>query len=284
MASGIHCARYAPDRSRLAGVGYGRGEGFRCSDGGAAVQTRGQGPARVVFTSEWQCPVSDEELAAGGELGAATRAALRALGRPRWYAPGETLMLHGSVADMVMLIERGLVKVAVATDDGRTTVLAYRGAGEMIGEMGVIGRVPRSATVVAVDRVRVWVIPASVFLSEVRNRPEVAADIMSALVARLRDADRERVLGPMTPARVRIARKLLDLVEWRGRSIADGAVIEIWLTQQDLAAAAGVGLRSASRELPELRSRGLIDYSRGRFTVLDPAGLARVANELKRPE
>ncbi|ONH34370.1 MULTISPECIES: Crp/Fnr family transcriptional regulator [Protofrankia] len=88
----------------------------------------------------------------------------------------------------------------------------------------------------------------------------------------------------MMPARARIARKLLELVEQRGRSIADGAVIEIRLTQQDLAAAAGVGLRSASRELPELRRRGLIDYARERFTVLDPVGLARVANELKRPE
>ncbi|KLL11368.1 hypothetical protein BL254_16885 [Protofrankia sp. BMG5.30] len=89
-------------------------------------------------------------------------------------------MLHGSVADVVMLIERGLVKVAIAADDGRTTVLAYRGAGEVIGEMGVVGRGPRTATVVAGDRVRVRVIPASVFLSEVRNRPELAAGIMSA--------------------------------------------------------------------------------------------------------
>ncbi len=236
--------------------------------------------ATAALTLGRQRLVSAGEPAAGGGLGAVVRAVLRAHGQPRWYQPGEIMMLHGSAADVVMLIEHGVVKVAVTAVDGRTTVLAYRCAGDVIGEMGVVDRGTRTATVVAVDRVRVSVIPASAFLSEVRSRPDVAASIMSTLVVRLRDADRERVLGPRTPARARIARKLLELIDRRGRSVADGAVIEIRLTQQDLAAAAGVGLRSASRELPRLRHLGLIDYTRGHFTVLDPAGLARVANEL----
>ena len=50
-------------------------------------------------------------------------------------------------------------------------------------------------------------------------------------------------------------------------------------TRETLAAELGVNRSALSRELGNMRRDGLIDFSRGRFTLLDPAALQKNAGE-----
>jgi len=211
------------------------------------------------------------------ELSAETRRALRALGQPRAFRPGDALLRHGEIANVVLLLEAGQAEVVTTSEDGHASVLGYRGPGDIIGEMGVLGNAPRGATVVAVGPVRAVAIPAADFLAEVHDRPDLAAGLLRTLVARLRAADEER--AESSSARVRVARALLDLAKHRGTVAADGTSVEIAITQQGLALAAGVGLRTASRELPRLRDQRFLELHRGRITVLDLNGLTKISQQ-----
>ena len=71
-------------------------------------------------------------------------------GRMRKFAVGETLMTQGEPSLSVHFVLEGQVQVERQrrTDD-RPVVLAQLGAGEIVGEMGVMVDLPRSATVTA---------------------------------------------------------------------------------------------------------------------------------------
>lgn len=64
--------------------------------------------------------------------------------------PGEMIFEQGSESDSMYVIRIGMVKVT-EKERGGERVVAYRGRGEYIGEMGLILNQPRSASCIAVD-------------------------------------------------------------------------------------------------------------------------------------
>ena len=66
------------------------------------------------------------------------------------YAAGEVIFSENDVGETTYIIARGRVEVLKMLD-GKNVHLAYIGAGEPFGEMGMIDEKPRSATVVAVE-------------------------------------------------------------------------------------------------------------------------------------
>lgn len=96
---------------------------------------------------------------------------------------GTELTRQGRAGRETFLIEDGEV---VVTIDGAE--VARVGVGEVIGEMAVLDREPRNATVTAVTDVTALVVEARVFTALVRE-PEVGAAIATRLAARLRDAE-----------------------------------------------------------------------------------------------
>ncbi|WP_019632287.1 cyclic nucleotide-binding domain-containing protein [Actinomadura atramentaria] len=72
---------------------------------------------------------------------------------------GRVLWESGAVADHVLVLREGSVRVWVERDGRRSTV-AVRGPGSLIGEHGELRRRTRSAGVVTLERVRVLRIPA----------------------------------------------------------------------------------------------------------------------------
>ncbi|MFN3217269.1 MAG: ATP-binding cassette domain-containing protein [Acidimicrobiales bacterium] len=62
-------------------------------------------------------------------------------------APGATLFRQGDAADLVYVIDEGELIVERKQPDGAVVVMARRGPGDHIGEMGPLFGLPRSATV-----------------------------------------------------------------------------------------------------------------------------------------
>ena len=91
----------------------------------------------------------------------------------------------GDPSDSILLLIDGTAEVVVMR--GRTKqVVASLNPGETIGEMGVLTRQKRSATVVAAsDSCRVLVIQADKFDAVLRQDPEVARNLLVVLSTRL---------------------------------------------------------------------------------------------------
>jgi hypothetical protein len=99
----------------------------------------------------------------------------------RSYADGEVLGAHGDLGDEMHIVLEGTVRV-VRADGGE---IARRGAGDVVGEMSVITRGPRMASLLADGIVRTLRIGHREFEGMVRERPEIALAVMRVLAERL---------------------------------------------------------------------------------------------------
>jgi CRP-like cAMP-binding protein/Zn-dependent protease len=86
---------------------------------------------------------------------------------------GHTVITAGSVGDRFYLVRSGRLQ-AVAPDG---TVLSQLAPGEGFGELALIDRTPRSATVQALEASELWSLDSSHFQRWVRDRFEIAARI-----------------------------------------------------------------------------------------------------------
>src|SRR5436190_5481651 len=104
-------------------------------------------------------------------LTAGDRHDLEAIARRQVADRGDVLLARGDVADRVLVVESGRVKVAVTTSTGREVVLTFRGPGALLGDQALVDESPRSATVTAAEPVVVLVIAASAFRAYLDAHP-----------------------------------------------------------------------------------------------------------------
>ncbi|MBN1577065.1 MAG: cyclic nucleotide-binding domain-containing protein [Chitinispirillaceae bacterium] len=107
----------------------------------------------------------------------------------RSFKAGETLFTEGSTGRELFIIQEGRVGIYKDTPDGRVE-LARVEEGGIIGEMSLLDTLPRSATVVALDRIKTVVVGYAQFQSVMQTIPVWLQSIIKIVVSRLRDANR----------------------------------------------------------------------------------------------
>lgn len=215
-------------------------------------------------------------------------------GSPRTFRRGQPLLHQGDPARHVILLLRGRVKISRVDPDGSTVVLAVRGPGEILGEIGLLGGDVRSATVTAIDTCETRVVGADEFTALVRLLG-LESQLLRHVIHRFREGEDLRAELSTLPARVRVARCLLRWAVVPGHAeVAGGGEDEqrsdsrhrrigigvgIGLSQEELAQAVGVHRSTVAQELRILREEGLISTRRHRIAITDLAGLRKRAEQ-----
>ncbi len=109
------------------------------------------------------------------------------------YDAGDVLVRQGEVGDCMFVLQEGEVEV-LKSEDGREAVVDVLKAGEMFGEMAIIEKQVRSATVRAITHVRVLTIDKKTFLRRVHEDPTLALNILKTMSNRIRKLDAELAL------------------------------------------------------------------------------------------
>ncbi|GAA2595215.1 Crp/Fnr family transcriptional regulator [Streptomyces tubercidicus] len=104
----------------------------------------------------------------------------------RHHLAGETLLRQGDSGTHVLAILRGMVKVVRTDADGKERLLAFRGPGEVLGEMAVQVDGARLASVRAISECEVSVVPAEAFRRFVTQH-DLANQLAAHAVSRLRE-------------------------------------------------------------------------------------------------
>ena len=106
------------------------------------------------------------------------------------FDPGKRLFRQGDPGDAAYLIIAGEAEVSAETPTG-PLVLATLGANEIVGEMAILGNVPRAATVSAKGRLITLRISKEPFMRMVREFPSMAVAIMQELAERLESTNNQ---------------------------------------------------------------------------------------------
>jgi CRP/FNR family transcriptional regulator, cyclic AMP receptor protein len=194
---------------------------------------------------------------------------LAARARRRTYRRGEVLFHEGDPGDALVILETGTVKVIVYSESGDETVLAIVGPGESFGELAVIDGAARSATVQALEAVEALSIPRSALLEVVRSHPPTCERLLGALAAKIRYLTTTVSDLAFLNLEGRLAKKLLELANDRGREVGGAREIQLALTQEDLAGMVGATRASVNKVLGWYEDRGLISRTGRRITVRD---------------
>jgi CRP-like cAMP-binding protein len=103
----------------------------------------------------------------------------------RTFVAGETLLKEGERGDVAYMVEHGQVEVS-KTVDGRKVVINTLGPGAIVGEMALIDKAPRMATVTAVAKTVALVIDQRVFDRILAEVPPVLKALVLAYTSHLR--------------------------------------------------------------------------------------------------
>ncbi len=131
------------------------------------------------------------------------------------HSAGEILMDMDFPADKVYLIEKGSVKISRLTGFGEETTLNVLGAGNIVGELGVVDDRTRSARATCLELTSVFAMPKKVFEKLLGTNNIISSNVLRELTSRLRVANDNivhQLEAQHRTSEVRLS-KLLKLVE-----------------------------------------------------------------------
>jgi CRP/FNR family transcriptional regulator, cyclic AMP receptor protein len=201
------------------------------------------------------------------------RDALTALGTRRAYRRGTAAFHERQEADAVLLVLAGHLKVTLTSPEGKEAVIAFRGPGELVGELAALDGGSRSATAVALEDSEALVIPASAFRDFLRAHPDAAMALLRTLSDRLREGAGRLLELSAYDTLGRLSARLVELAEGHGEQTGDGIRIRLPLTQEELAGSIGASREAATKALQSLRELGWVRTGRREIEILDLSAL-----------
>ena len=178
---------------------------------------------------------------------------------------GTVMLTEGEDGDSLYLIETGRVKVFIGDEDGREIILKILGPGDFFGELALIDKQPRSASVSTIEPSTFRILSQQAFELCIEKAPRIAAIVMHALAKRLRDADRKISTLALMDVYGRVANTLLELAIVNNGKLVVGEK----LSQQDIANMVGASREMVNRILKDLTERGYISVESKTITIHD---------------
>ena len=106
------------------------------------------------------------------------------------FEPGSFLLRQGEIGDSMFVIEEGEVEILVQRD-GELHRMRVAGRGEVIGEMALFVKSPRSASVRALGPVRALTLDKRAFMKRVHEDPSLAYHILQVMSRRVKELSDE---------------------------------------------------------------------------------------------
>jgi CRP/FNR family cyclic AMP-dependent transcriptional regulator len=193
---------------------------------------------------------------------------LRAEGERADYPAGTMVYRPGS-SPQAALVVQGLVRVYLASVEGRQVTVRYARPGDVLGIAVLVGG-PASVGVQAVEPSSLFRLSSRVLIAAARRDPRVSWAIAEELNRRLYDTLEQTAVNAFGSVKQRVAAHLLDLASGqqhpRGRLAAR-------VSQQELADAVGSVREVVARVLREFRVAGIVATAGDSVVIQDAARL-----------
>lgn len=189
--------------------------------------------------------------------------------------PKKHIVVHeGEPGDAMYVILNGLVKIVYYTPEGREVVLSLLGGGEFFGEMALLDKEPRSATVMTLEDSEFAYIRRSDFERLLSKNPNLALEMLSEVTRRLRRTSNilERISTMDVPHR--LYDFLCDYCRTTGEEDGHGQYILKLPTHQLIADQLSTSRETISRAISALKKKGIISpVHRRRLVRIDMRAL-----------
>ncbi|MFE3637496.1 Crp/Fnr family transcriptional regulator [Streptomyces sp. NPDC059168] len=184
---------------------------------------------------------------------------LRDLAPERVRPARSVLLRQGDPGTHVIVLVSGSALVMLTGPSGERTLLAVRGAGELLGELAVLDDQPRTATVIAAETCRIHIVPAILFLAFVEEHGLLSCLLRHA-IARVRESEAVRLELATASVPLRLASALSRLVKAASASTSE---VVVRLTQTELSQMIGASRNAVGTALKPWREQGWVATASG---------------------
>ncbi len=206
-----------------------------------------------------------------------------AAGRIYEVVPGEFFFHQGEDSTMLYIILSGRVKLPQITPDGNQVIVDYFGPGEGLGIVMALNELPYPLSAEAIEPCTAVGWSRETMLALMKDNAQLAINGMNMVGRRF--TQMQNRFQELATQRVeqRVARALVRLVRQFGRRTADGVIIDISISREDLAQMTGTNLYNVSRILSKWESGGYIATGRKQVTLLKVHDIVVMAEDIPPP-
>jgi CRP/FNR family cyclic AMP-dependent transcriptional regulator len=203
---------------------------------------------------------------------------LAGLGMVRHYRRGTYLCHQGEPAQEVYFLSSGRIEASSVTPNGSRVYHATVDTPQFVGELGSLGDMPRTASLLALGDSEVWAAPSDDFVDFLIGEPAAARAVIRALARQFQGQQAFADDLLFLDLKGRVAKRLLQMVTTDLENLpADGTIVPE-VTQADLASLCGGSRENVTRILKEFERRHLLKRDGHRYVLQKVAGLARIAD------
>lgn len=195
--------------------------------------------------------------------------------REHHYKKNVTIFHIDDPGNALFILRSGLVKITIEDQGGREIILRMLYPTDFFGEMALLDGLPRSATVSTQEPTDALIIYRDQFLALAEKSPQILMNMTAVLSRRLRKMNELIRSLAFYDVYGKVARVLLNLAAEKGRATEEGTVIDLRLTQQELAELAGMSRETMTRTLRDFQQAGCVRIESGIITILNDDMLLR---------
>ena len=191
---------------------------------------------------------------------------IAAAGSMQWLQRGVVVFDEGAEPGEFYLVLSGRVAIAQESDDGRESLLAVLGPGELFGEMGFLDGYNRSAQARALEESQVLMVPYAELRLLYESNPSALWSAVALLARRLRAMDQALSDTVFLDVMGRTAKRLLDMA-------GDADEFEMPLTQEELASMVGASRERVNKAIHAFEKLGWVTHDQRHYKITNRRNL-----------
>lgn len=189
---------------------------------------------------------------------------------------GKVIFREGEDGEQMYIIQQGKVKVSRDLE-GKEQILAILSKGDFFGEMAIVNKVKRTATVTALEPTRLLAFNQKGFLNMITKNARIALNVIDKLCRRLQHANLHIRHLARKDARSLVAMNLRYAFQGAGK---DQNRLPLDRTADEFSANLELPMDTVRAYLGELQNQGIITIEGNTVTLQEPRKLAELAEDL----
>ena len=198
-------------------------------------------------------------------------------GSVRRFRPGTYICHQGDPSPEIFFLVTGRIEIASFSPTGSRILHATVDTPQFLGELGVLGDLPRSADLLALDDSEVWSAPGEDFVSFVTDHRDASRQLLGAMARQIQEHQAFADDLLYLDLKGRVAKRLLQMGTPTLEDLpAAGTSIQA-ITHADLASLCGGSRENVTRIVADFQRRGLVQRDGSRYVLKKPGQLAKIA-------
>lgn len=187
----------------------------------------------------------------------------------RNYKKGEYVYLPDEYADRIFFLTEGQIKIGSYSSDGKEITKALLGAGEVFGELSLVGEDKRRDFAVAMKDTEVCLITVEEMNCLMQEHSGLKLFMMKIMGSRLLKMEKRLEALVFKDSRTRVIDFLKELAREKGRKVGFELEVRGFMTHQEIANLTATSRQTVTTVLNELKKKNIITFNRRRLLVRD---------------